>query len=216
MSISGGGVSANDGGTRGYNHYVAIATRQLTVTNTVTLAANGKGIDTTYPAVVLLGGEGSLIIPDVEVDPATPLSPPTWSNTASTLTVNGSGNLVLEANGAQNRVSVVAQPISFTNSGTLTLKANEGSSNKVYIINPGSFTNTVSLSFTGGTVTMESNNSNASQNAGGIEISVDKLGTISPAVTLNANGGKDGGSVVIALVARSISDRREYLRSRRS
>lgn len=186
-------LTANDDGTKGYNHYVSIAASQVSVTGTVNLQADGKGIDTTYPAAVLLLAKGSLswTVPE---DYSFPNPVPTRTDVATTLTVNGSGSLVLRANGAINRVEVVAKPITFSNTGTLTITANGASPNNVHLRNPGSNTNVTGLSFTGGNVTIRADGvSGVGDAAGGyVEIFGDQMTLNANTFTFSANGPSAG------------------------
>lgn len=190
---SNGTISANDDGTKGYNHYVTLSAKQLTVTGTVNLTADGKGVDTSFPAAVLLLAEGSqtIIIPE---DYSTGITPPTRMDVATALTVNGSGSLVLRANGAINRAEVVAKPITFSNTGTLTITANGASPNKVQVRNPGSNTNVAGINFTGGNVIVRSNGVSGVGDAGGgkVEIYGDLMTLNANTFTFNANGPTAG------------------------
>jgi hypothetical protein len=190
---SNGTIRANDDGTKGYNHYVAVATRQLGVTGTVNMQADGKGVDTGFPGAVLLLAEGSLSI-TIPEDYLTPIPPPVRTSVATTLTVNGSGSLVLRANGAINRVDVVAKPITFSNTGTLTITANGASQNAVRINNPGATSGVSGLSFTGGNVTVRSDGVSGVGDASGgyVEIFGDQMTLNANTHTFSANGPAAG------------------------
>ena len=190
---SNGTMSANDDGTKGYNHYVSVAARQLGVTGTVNLQADGKGVSTSFPGSVQLGAKGSLTI-TIPEDYFTAIPGPTRTEVATQLTVNGSGSLVLRANGAINRVSVVAKPIAFSNTGTLTITANGASPNLVRINNPGSNTNVTGLSFTGGNVTIRSDGVSGVGDASGgyVEIFGDQMTLNANTHTFSANGPSTG------------------------
>ena len=186
-------IRANDNGTKGFNHYVAVAARQLGVTGTVNMQADGKGISTSFPGSVLLLAKGSFswTVPE---DYFTAIQPPTRTEQATQLTVNGSGSLVLRANGAINRVEVVAKPITFSNTGTLTITANGASPNVVRIKNPGSNSNVTGLSFTGGNVTVRSDGVSGVGDASGgyIEIFGDQMTLNANTHTFSANGPSTG------------------------
>lgn len=190
---SNGTMSANDDGTKGFNHYVSIAARQVGVTGTVNLQADGKGVSTSFPGSVQLGAKGSLTI-TIPEDYFTAIPGPTRTEVATQLTVNGSGSLVLRANGAINRVSVVAKPIAFSNTGTLTITANGASPNLVRINNPGSNTNVTGLSFTGGNVTVRSDGVSGVGDASGgyVEIFGDQMTLNANTHTFSANGPSAG------------------------
>lgn len=114
------------------------------------------------------------------------------------LSITGSSNLAVTANGKGSGVSCSGKPLKFSNSGTVDLKA-EGESTIITIDYAGSPSGANSLVFNGGAFTAKANGKDA--DAGVVDIKADKLENTAQSVALQADAltSGQGGQISITL-----------------
>ncbi len=184
-TTGGAQITANDQGI-GQNHYLTLNANTINYTGGLTASANGANAQ----SGLYLAPKGSTPF-TIPQDPAVVVTVGTFADTANPLTITGTGVLNLNAKGPADRVNIVGTPLIF--SGAAVNITAEGSS--VTINGKGSSP----LKFDGsGAFTINTSTAVAGQAGGDINIfAATSMTAPVSTVTLNANGGGDGGNITL-------------------